>query len=403
MDPQELVQQLQALLHANQQETATRFAAMEERLVAVHGMVSGLQQRTVAIEQAATQAQDAAVRAEQAAAVAAPAAAAAQAAAAVAEPAAAAAEAAAAAAATTNHPPTSSSATGASGAGASSSSSSSTKVTFRKLSYDDAKGAFTPLLENWFTFTEAAFDLAHTREEDKVGCAILNAMEGLIQERCIPLLQAVKTWADLKASLVSSFLAVDRVEQTCQQLHHLTMAGFGSDQAALGKYIARTREMHAIVGSAMGETERFRCFYAGLTDEVRRLIATTVAVEREKTGTELPKTFESYVRLAQAATQAPVPASSTVAVPAGVPMAMDLNAMTARKTWADAARAAGWAPPPKPTPRPSGKGTGRWMPKLSNQERKQLTEQGLCLCCKASTEHRWRDCPKNPSNKRENA
>ena len=48
-----------------------------------------------------------------------------------------------------------------------------------------------------------------------------------------------------------------------------------------------------------------------------------------------------------------------------------------------------------------GKGRipGSWKPKLTAQERKALTAAGLCLCCRTSTEHFWRDCPKNPDNR----
>lgn len=40
----------------------------------------------------------------------------------------------------------------------------------------------------------------------------------------------------------------------------------------------------------------------------------------------------------------------------------------------------------------------RWSPKLNRRERAALMEQGLCWCCKESTEHTWPNCPKNPDN-----
>ena len=46
-----------------------------------------------------------------------------------------------------------------------------------------------------------------------------------------------------------------------------------------------------------------------------------------------------------------------------------------------------------------GRVPGTWQPKMSNPARRALMDAGLCLCCKESTEHTWRDCPRNPDNR----
>jgi hypothetical protein len=287
----------------------------------------------------------------------------------------------------------------------------------------EISGRLNQPLDSWRTATEMAFGLNRVPPEVWLHTAIMNAMSGHVQAVALSMFSSglLSSWGDLLDQMRVNFEPHEQRRLAAAALESLQMRG--DTVAALERFIAGSRELHIAAGDLVTEERRWEYFMRGLPEEIGLTLAAVIT-------TSAPHTFEAATKLALGMLGSRVrsmqpPSSSQPASSAATPMDVSLssirNAATAGEAL-NALRQAGWWKG-KPSGKPSGtqggqpsgstkprwratqqaKGSrpqaGRWMPNLQARERKQLMEQGKCLCCKVSTAHTWRDCPRNPDNR----
>lgn len=272
------------------------------------------------------------------------------------------------------------------------------KVPYAKLALVPQTTQLNMTLDNWFTATRASLAVNAVPATEEVRVAVLAAMEGHVQAVCLEMLQAalLPNWDALKQALQLNFSQQDRKLAAATELERLTMTG--DSKMALETYISKARALHLTAGSEVTELQKYRYFMRGLEKHLRELVGGLIVANGHSETFE----FASNLALKIMATRQDLRFAAGSSSSSG-PVPMELMAMP---------RNAGWRQPYKPyrqgkaggsrADKPiKGKGRlpGKWKPRMNNQERKALMRANLCLCCKTSTDHTWRDCPKNPDNR----
>ena len=287
-------------------------------------------------------------------------------------------------------------------------SGSKVKVPYTKLSLLDNSSHLNMTLDNWFTATRASFAVNNVPQAEEVQVAVLAAMQGHVQAVCLEMFRAnmLPSWEALATELQRNFSQQDRQQAAAAMLEKLTMKN--SSKAALETYISKSRSLHLAAGLEVPDLQRYRYFMRGMESQLRELVGGLIASQ------EHPQTFEFASNLALKIVANRVE-QSTVSANTSGPMPMEVvSAMARQRGWAPPQnrgaplqRRGRWqnqsGPPGGSRVHKAAKGKGRvpgtWQPKMSNPARRALMDAGLCLCCKESTEHTWRDCPRNPDNR----
>lgn len=281
----------------------------------------------------------------------------------------------------------------------------------------EVSGRLNMTLSSWRVAAELALNLNGVPPTNWVQAAIVNGMEGHVQTVALQMLESLMLpdWGALLEQLRANFEPHEQKRIAASALERLRMQGH--TVAALERYVARSRELHITAAELVTEERKWNYFMRGLPSDDSKLLTTVMEA------TSQPHTFEAASSLAlKALAHRLQPAPPTASADGAEPM--DLAAL---RWYQQQQQHKYQQQPPKPPgpgkqfssqkPGPGKAGGGRigkdakgkglvppgpWRPQLSQQERRRLISQHLCLCCKKE-KHSWMECPRNPDIKGGNA
>lgn len=279
----------------------------------------------------------------------------------------------------------------------------------------EISGRLNQPLDSWRCAAELAFALNQVPGHLWVHTSIMNAMSGHVQAVSLSMINSgvITTWEELLTQLRINFEPHEQRRLAAGALESLQMRG--DSVAALERYTAKSRELHIAAGTLVTEERKWEYFMRGLPEEIGLMLSAVIAA------TEAEHTFEAASKLAlnmlgsRVRHMQPITSTQPATTTGPTPMDLAVNAMrnmgankgealnTLRRPgwWKGNSSSSGKPGGNRSKRQTTGKGPlpGNWKPKLRPRERKELMQQGKCLCCKVSTAHTWRDCPRNPDNR----
>ncbi|PRW60071.1 zinc finger CCCH domain-containing 19 [Chlorella sorokiniana] len=302
------------------------------------------------------------------------------------------------------------------------------KVTKYPLLSLDPKSAMP--LDIWLTGVETALTLQNVAPGAWVQTAILNGMDTTVQATCLALLQAgeLPSWQALKDVLQLNYGKFNQQRQAENELEKLHCKG--STLGSVRNFVHLSRMLHLRAGTLLTTHAKYKYFMRGLPPALQQPLVTAITMQlalQARSPPEHPIQWETFEEASQLLLEMLGHRLNAEGDSADEAVPMELASV----------HKAGWGPPPKPPPGPPsrrsppkppnsgqgrrsqggrGNGSGRgqpnggrgwssggrsrpppWKPSMPRKEREALMDKGLCLCCKCSTDHTWRDCPRNPN------